>query len=103
MATQDNLGPQWYHGTNQAHDVGDLIDPAAPHERVHGISHNDRVCFTSDIRRAQFYAGLATEKFGGEAKVYNVEPTGEYHQDLQTMRVPENKTTKSPLRVLGEA
>jgi hypothetical protein len=103
MATQDNLGPQWYHGTNQVHAAGDTIDPAQPHDRVHPISHSDRVYFTSDRRRAEFYAGHAVKQGGGEPHVYGVEPTGEYHQDLQTMRVPENKTTKSPLRVLGEA
>lgn len=103
MTATENLSPaQFFHGTSAEYHEGDLIDPGQPHERVHNVSLLSSVYFTTDQRRAKFYADHAQKKFGGEGRVYSVEPTGEYHKDIQTLRVPENKMTSHPLRVLGE-
>lgn len=103
MSAQDNLSPyQFYHGTNDEHQPGDLIDPSQPHPRVHNISLHNQVYFTTDIERGRFYADYARKNRGGQPHVYGVEPTGEYHQDVQTLRVPENKTSRHPLRIVGE-
>jgi hypothetical protein len=102
MSAQDNLSPQqFFHGTSHEYSEGALIDPRQPHDR-HSESLNSSVYFTTDVHRAKFYADRSAGKWGGEARVYNVEPTGEYHQDFQTRRVPENRMTSAPLRVLGE-
>lgn len=92
----------FFHGTTAELAEGDLLDPAQTHDRVHPVSFPDRICFTTDPVRASFYADLAARKHGGERRVYKVEPTGQYWQDMQTRHSPENKVTPHPLRVLGE-
>jgi rifampin ADP-ribosyltransferase len=103
VSASDNLNEkQFYHGTNRPYASGDVIDPREKHDRVHNISQSDRVYMTTDPARASFYADKAADKFGGEPKVFKVEPTGPYNQDTQTLRTPENKTTKHPVRVVAE-
>jgi hypothetical protein len=90
----------YYHGTN--HRVRELtIDPRHAHTRIHLESNSGCVYFTTDIRRARFYANWAVKHFGGEPFIYEVEPTGESFQDLTTIRVPENRQSRYPLKIVG--
>lgn len=91
----------FYRGSNHPHNVGSLIDPSEPHAKHHE-SMAGFAYFTTDIERAWFYARRTVKKFGGSPRVFEVEPTGYYHQDVTTLRVPENKQTKYPLRVIEE-
>lgn len=101
MSADENLSPkQWFHGTNQ--ELGDTLDPSQDYTRAHRESLPGTAYFTSDVRRAKFYADWAAQRHGGSPRVYNVEPTGHYHQDFQTRRAPENQQTKAALKVLGE-
>jgi hypothetical protein len=101
MTATEHLSPaQFFHGTSAHWESGDMIDPNQAHAKTFNVSQSDRVYFTSDPARASFYADRAAEKHGGEPRVYQVEPTGQHIQDLQT-RSPENRQTKHPLRVVG--
>ncbi len=91
----------FYHGSNHPRYAGELIDPSKDHEK-HAESHRGYAYFTTDLLRAWFYARRAAKVFGGAAHVFEVEPTGYYHQDTTTLRVPENKQTKYPIRILAE-
>jgi hypothetical protein len=107
MAASDHLSQAqfWFHGTSTAasqHGPGDLIDPGQPHDRTFNVSMRNHVYFTSDPNRASFYADKAVAKFGGKPRVLQVEPTGEYGQDFQTRRAPENQMSRHPLRVISE-
>lgn len=103
MSAHDVLGPQFYHGSADEFDAGHLIDPSNPYDKVGPESASGRVYFTTDQAKASFYADRAAQKRGRAPRVYRVEPTGDYRQDMMTRRSPENKVTSAPLRVLGEA
>lgn len=104
MSATENLSPhQFFHGSSTSFEPGALIDPSQPHEATDNISRGlGQVWFTSDIHRARFHADRSSRKTGRSPHVYEVEPTGPHFQDLQTRRVPENRMTKHPLRVVGE-
>jgi hypothetical protein len=92
----------FFHGTSSAlgtYNPGDHLDPNAEHTQVHSVSMRSSAYFTTDKNRADFYASKAVDKFGGEPAVYRVTPTGQYTQDIHNKRTPENKMTRSPLRI----
>lgn len=105
MSAEENLGPQWFHGSSSTHDYqpGHVIDPSQPHEQAGNESSSSAAYFTSDRAKASFYADRAATKFGGEPTVYTVEPQGEHRHDMMTKRSPENRVTNSPLTVTGRA
>jgi len=100
---QENLSkPQFFHGSADNFEPGDKIDPRQAYERVSPEAQQGRAYFTTDRAKASFYADRASAKRGAPPRVYQVEPMGEYRQDMMTKRSPENKVTAAPLKVLGE-
>jgi hypothetical protein len=92
---------QFFHGTNQEREEGDVIDPKQPHERVHRSSFPNSAYFTKYAEEAAMHAQFAVNRSGGEPHVYKVEPTGSYQPDTQ-QRQGGSYTTQSPLRITGE-
>jgi hypothetical protein len=80
MSAQDNLNPQqFYHGTNAQLRPGDALKPN--HRQHLEDSAEGHIYFTDEARTARMFALNAAAKFGGSARVYTVQPQGDYEPD----------------------
>ncbi len=116
MSAQDNLSPkQFYHGTNSELSPGDKLTPEGamsqgPWEAA-GSSGGGRppaVFFTSSYKHADMYGAVRAQMRGGAARVYTVQPEGEYEpnpadEKWRDGKPPMSFRTTAPLTVLGEA
>lgn len=97
-------GP-FYHGTKADLDVGDLLTTGGKSNYNSEIIMN-HIYFTALINGAGLAASLA--KGDGHARVYIVEPTGNFENDpnVTDKKFPGNLTrsyrTQEPLRIIGE-
>ncbi len=107
MAATDNLGPQWFHGTNADLKPGDLVEPSFA-----GRNEGDRVTkntayFTGDRYAARYYAKQAhsNQRSQGTPRVYEVEPTGphDYDPDSENSMLSDHDphASRHPLKVKG--
>ena len=97
-------GP-FYHGTKASLQVGDLLT-AGRNSNYKAELIMNHIYFTANLNGAGLAATLA--KGEGRARVYCVEPTGEFEDDpnVTDKKFPGNLTrsyrSQAPLRVIGE-
>ncbi|HEY0965672.1 MAG TPA: NAD(+)--rifampin ADP-ribosyltransferase [Candidatus Saccharimonadales bacterium] len=97
-------GP-FYHGTKADLKVGDLLSAGFKSNYKPEVTMN-HIYFTALVNGAGLAAELA--KGDGDARVYIVEPTGEFENDpnVTDKKFPGNPTrsyrSTSPLRIIGE-
>jgi rifampin ADP-ribosylating transferase len=95
----------YLHGTKADLAVGDLLVPGRESNFEAGRTMN-YVYFTATLDAAVWGAELASGK--GRARIYIVEPTGDFEDDpnLTDKKFPGNPTqsyrSSEPLRVVGE-
>ena len=94
----------FYHGTKADLNIGDLLGPGFGSNFVEReLKH---IYFSATLEAATWGAELA--KGEGRARIYTVEPTGEFEDDpnLTDKKFPGNITASyrstEPLRVTGE-
>lgn len=98
-------GP-FYHGTRADLKTGDLLTPGGESNYQSELKMN-HIYFTGSINGAGLAASLA--KGEEPARVYIVEPTGEFENDpnVTDKKLPGNLTrsyrSTAPLRIVGEA
>lgn len=108
MSAQDHLSPaqramEFYHGTNADVPVGGMIHSAdvmgnAADSSAPGVGNpTSHAYFTANMATADYYASTRSV-FGGEHRVYTVEPTGEYEDDPKEVQAYKSP---HPLRVTG--
>lgn len=101
-------GP-FYHGTTADLQVGDLLTAGFSSNYRPEVTMN-HIYFTALVNGAGLAAELAESLSGGagHARVYKVEPTGEFEDDpnVTDKKFPGNPTrsyrSKEPLRVVGK-
>jgi hypothetical protein len=104
MAASDHLsGPQFFHGTSAELQPGDYLSPRGANEsgRIEDESSRRHVYFTADPYHAYGYALRAQQQRGGNANVYQVQPTGKTEAD--PMDENDSGRTRARLRVIGKA
>ncbi len=108
MSQPLDAGP-FFHGTTAELSVGDLLTAGRPSNYRPEIVMN-HIYFTAPLDGAGLAAELAVELAGGTAtaRVYAVEPTGEFENDpnVTDKKFPGNPTrsyrSRAPLRIVGE-
>ena len=103
-----DTGP-FYHGTTAALEVGDLLSAGFRSNYRPEVIMN-HIYFTALVDGAGLAAELAEELANGEqrARVYLVEPTGEFEDDpnVTNKKFPENPMrsyrSQHPLKVISE-
>jgi hypothetical protein len=97
-------GP-FYHGTKANLEIGDLLTPGFNSNYKTEIIMN-HIYFTALVNGAGIAAELA--KGDGHARLYIVEPTGEFENDpnVTNKKFPGNPTrsyrSKEPIKIVGE-
>lgn len=107
MAASDHLGVQWYHGSATPLRPGDHVEPGHPGNYPHTAdTEHQRVYATESMAEASMHATNAAKRSGGQARVYQVQPTGPIERDSE---VDESYAhwfpsvqSNHPMRVLGE-
>jgi hypothetical protein len=101
MSAADQLGRQFFHGTSQQFQPGDLIEPG--HDSPFGDTPRKRVYVADSHSLASFYARFAARQSGvpSRAAVYRVEPLGILYDDSGSGGRGAYSTDK-PLRVIKE-
>ncbi|MDT8434492.1 MAG: NAD(+)--rifampin ADP-ribosyltransferase [Anaerosomatales bacterium] len=101
----DHIKGPFYHGTKASVTPGELLIPGYGSNFEEGRASNN-IYFTGTLDAAVWGAELARGE--GAGRIYIVEPTGPFEDDLNltNKRFPGNPTrsyrTRDPLRVTGE-
>jgi hypothetical protein len=104
MAASDHLSSaQFFYGTNAELEPGSYLSPKGANDygRLEDESSRGHVYFTADRYQAYGYALRAQQQRGGNANVYQVQPTGKTEAD--PMDEYDSGRTRTRLRVTGKA
>jgi hypothetical protein len=102
MSAGDHLNPQqFFHGTTETFDhvlPNDVHGKNEGFGTVHPQSSAAHAYATTDPNQAFVYAMHTQGKWGGIAKVWKVEPMGDYEPDVQS---PNSYRSRAGWRVTG--